>query len=279
MKIKILFLILCLMPMSYGCAQVVKKNSQPDSVHRTDYLRFLSINNGEDAYMELVMKYRVPASARHELMTHLNRREFDKMFLHNKEMTSHERAKEKMRIDSAFQSRIDEILIPYNNISGENISYAIRKADKLKCTLMQRDCLMTKAIYFARILRKDPKANIWNEELDVLRKVLDKKQFDKMFILKFRKKAGREAAEVWNKLSEAGMTEDLDSAKECRKAQIYFAKRMECNHVYRHDSSERQRQLSVLKKHKPRLLKMSEALDKQRRKMEEEGVESFDNIW
>lgn len=279
MKIKILFSIIFLMFMSYGSAQVNQKISQPDSVHRTDYLRFLATRNGEDAYMELVMKYRVPVSARHELMTHLNSREFYKMFLHNKEMTSHDRTKEKLRIDSAFQGRIDEVLIPHNNISGENISYAIRKANRLKCTLMQRDCLMTKAIYFARILRKDPKANIWNEELDVLRKVLDKKQFDKMFILKFSKKAGNEAAEVWNKLSEAGMTADLDSAKECRKAKMYFTKRMECNHVYRHDSSERQRQLSALKKHKPRLLIMSEALDKQRRRIKEKGVESFDNIW
>ncbi|MBO5233995.1 MAG: hypothetical protein J6B33_06780 [Prevotella sp.] len=178
----------------------------------------------------------------------------------------------KLEIDSIYRDSINTILIPIrgSKVSGENISYALFCRKSLKLDSVQYDYIMDKALDMARRIYKNRTLNVWNEEMDLLRKTLSKKQLDAFFINKHSPAVTMEADNVWKRLMEAGLTEGIDSVKEMNLAVNYYFERRKIKDLYRYYGTSQKKYLAELSRQMPVIVKMVDALDKNARISESE---------
>lgn len=94
-------------------------------------------------------------------------------------------------MDSIYCDSIYRYLIPYNKISSENLTCALKFAKRIKLDEAQYEYLMSCALRMAHRLEKAPLTNVWNEEFDILEKSLTYKQLQSMLILKHKKQYRR----------------------------------------------------------------------------------------
>ena len=97
----------------------------------------------------------------------------------------------------------------------------------------QYSYIMAKAIDMARRIYRDHRINVWNEEMEILKKTLNKKQLRSFFVKKNSGIVTLEFNNAWKKLKEAGLTEQLDSAKDANDAINYIFKRQMIKDLYR----------------------------------------------
>lgn len=236
--------------------------------------------NDEDALAELRMKYIVPQKDVARLRNLVRRRECRKIaYDYIYPSSPEQRVKEKLAIDSVFQDSIDAILIPNNAISGENISYAVKAAPALKLDAAQSEYILNHAIDIARRLRKSPRLNVWNEEFDVLRKTLTEKQLETMMMLKNGSKVTRRVRASWSRLNEAGLTADLDSARECAKTYMYYLKEQNIKDIYKYYGTSQKKHLAELAKQQPKIVVLCNALDKKKRVADRPKNVGKDMVW
>ena len=115
-------------------------------------------------------------------------------------------------------------------------------------------------------------------EFDILEKSLTYKQLQSMLILKHKKAIQKEMDQVWTQLEEANLIDGIDSTKEYSPARMHIAMRYCINDIYRHKSGERRNNLEELKKNRPLLIKMYDALvQRKKEKKEEEDYREF--VW
>lgn len=191
------------------------------------------------------------------------------------------RVKNKIMIERVFQDSINTILIPtcQHHISGENLSYALHCRNMLDLDSAQYAYIMDKALSMARRIRKDYRVNLWNEEMKVLRKTLDKGQLWSFFRRKNYLKVLDEFDKAWGKLKEADLTEQLDSAKDAKEAIKYMHSRQMIKDLYRGYGTSQKKYLAELDKSKPKMMRMLDGIDKKARVEEKRKTVGKEFVW
>lgn len=191
------------------------------------------------------------------------------------------RVKNKITIERVFQDSINTILIPtcQHHISGENLSYALRCRNTLDLDSAQYAYIMGKALSMARRIRKDYRVNLWNEEMEILKKTLDKGQLWSFFRRKNAKKIWDEFDKAWDKLKKADLTEQLDSAKDAKEAIKYMHSRQMIKDLYRGYGTPQKKYLAELDKSKPKMMRMLDGIDKKARVEEKRKTVGKEFVW
>ena len=191
------------------------------------------------------------------------------------------RVKNKITIERVFQDSINTILIPtcQHHISGENLSYALHCRNMLNLDSAQYAYIMDKALSMARRIRKDYRVNLWNEEMKVLRKTLDKGQLWSFFRRKNYLKVLDEFDKACDKLKEADLTEQLDSAKDAKEAIKYMHSRQMIKDLYRGYGTSQKKYLAELDKSKPKMMRMLDGIDKKARVEEKRKTVGKEFVW
>ena len=191
------------------------------------------------------------------------------------------RVKNKITIERVFQDSINTILIPtcQHHISGENLSYALRCRNMLDLDSAQYAYIMGKALSMARRIRNDYRVNLWNEEMEVLRKTLDKGQLWSFFRRKNYLKVLGEFDKAWGKLKEAELTEQLDSAKDAKEAIKYMHSRQMIKDLYRGYGTSQKKYLAELDKSKPKIMRMLDGIDKKAKVEEKRKTVGKEFVW
>lgn len=224
-----------------------------------------SSTDAEETYLEYCMRYTVPKFATNQLKQLIINREHTKSIACQTATSALERVKIKMQVDSAYQDSINLILIPYNNISGENLGYALCLCNRGFCTKKQMHKLQEKALDMVRLLEKNPRTNVWNEEMDFLQKVLSKKQLSGFFELKNLDEINYDLKTAWKKLQEANLDIELDSATDYPQAYQYFVKVNMVNELYKYQEDLRVKNLEEIHKHQPYVIRLLEGLENKKR--------------
>ena len=222
--------------------------------------------------IEIAMQFRyiVPASKTNKLAYFIKERERRKAcydYIYKRAIKK--RVLCKMEIDSVYRDSINSILIPVrgNRISGDNISLVLQLSPIIKLDKDQFRYLLDKAIAMARSLSVDPRKNIWNEEMDLIRNVLSSEQLDCFFRNKNAESLTKEIDEGWRKIVNAGYREEIDSVTEFPKAYAYYSERRKIKDLFRYHSSSQRKHLAELDKQKPLFVKMIESIDRAEREM------------
>ena len=152
----------------------------------------------DDAFMAYCIKYHVPRSKNRQFYRLVGRREERKAaydYIYPKAPAKRVRAK--MAVDSLYEDSLNAILIPFNKISGENVSYALRIAKVNNVDSTQYEYLLSKALELARKLKKNPRLNVWNEDINTVRQTLTENQLKRFLALeKCRESDGQNAHSV-----------------------------------------------------------------------------------
>ena len=240
----------------------------------------LGEQNGGKAYAILKANFRFMKSDSLRLKELLTAREIKKCLLELTSLSSAEKVMHRYEIHRAYMDSIYPILIPYNAISGENISFALLIAEKEHYDNAQKEYLMNKALDMAHRLEDEPGLNLWDEEMDILKNTLTKEQLRRLFSIKHVRAAQKKLDAIWNKLSSEQLTTTLDSAKEWNRAYQYINEKMYINALYRHHTTERRNHLNELRKTRPLLIKMSDAYERKGR-TDSARVKSadFEYVW
>ena len=228
-------------------------------LRQKEYAKRMGSRLGLDARVALEMRYIVKSRIKRQLLHLLSAREEQKVMCNLTEMNILDRVQKKMMIDSIYQDSIDILLIPYNKyITGENMQHAMN----LCATTVEfndvRQRVTDKALDIARRLRRIPVLDVWDEEIGFIVKTLSKDQLYQFFMSKNAASINRDTKEVWEWLKENSLTTDLDSAKENPLAENYFYELYKFRDIYRNKPELKERNISAI--HKPRLIKMSDAL-------------------
>ena len=178
----------------------------------------------------------------------------------------------KMSIDEFYADSINTILIAAGNpyISGENVTFALSRAKDIELDGVRQDSIMMKALDMARRLRKNPRLDLWDEEMLLLTKTLSSRQLDKFFYVKHYPEIAKEVNKGWERLSDAGLTEQLDSVQDIIKARMYYSLRHKITDIFRNNRTARRQNLAELAKEKPTMVRMIDALDKKEKMLKEE---------
>lgn len=222
----------------------------------------------EECIAAIGLKYKVPARGGRRLAYFVKERERRKAcynYLYADSLMLRVRCK--MEVDSVYRDSINTLLIPVrgNRISGENISLALADRRLLQLDDAQYDYLMDMALDMARRLRANPRANVWNDEMNLLRKTLTPAQLDNFFFSKNGMAVNKDFKDGWSKLAAAGLTQQLDSAKDIPQALTYFYKRRQIKDLFRYYGTSQKKYLAELDKNKPTMIQMLAALEKRER--------------
>lgn len=275
MKIKNLLSITFVMVCIATSAQTFRCTDAEKEVfdkHADEILGRTSYRTGEECE-RLYQRYLVPEEKKTLIERYIRNREFHKVCLEYMFPDSLElRVRRKIRLDSHYQDSIDRVLIPEytNKISGDNVSFALHFSKQIHLDSAQYEYLLAKALDMTHRIRKNRMLNVWNEEMDLLRKTLDKKQLDQFFIIKNGVSVSREARQAWKRICDAGLESEVDSAKEMNLAISYYHERQKIKDIYRYYGTPQKKYLAELSRQMPLIVRMVDALDKQAR-MEEDG--------
>ncbi len=270
MKRKFLLSIALALIYSTAGAQSLRKPDVEEEMLREGYAKIQNAvtNIGREKSLEMRLAYNVPFERMDKLFTFIKNREMRKYCYNTIYADSIlKRVMCKMEIDSLYRDSINTVLIPLseNKISGENISYALRSSEALQLDKAQYDYMMDKAVDMARRIHKDRTLNVWNEEMDVLRKSLTSKQLTYFFVIKNLDKVSADIDNGWKKLVNAGLAAQLDSAKEFPLAFKYYQEWYKIKDIYRYYGTSQKKYIAELEKHKPAMVQMIATLDKNER--------------
>lgn len=284
MKKKILLSITLAMLYLFVSAEALRCTIQEKSAYleNKEKIDSLLLLQYPEEVMKIYKLYDVPEEGKEKLEFYVKNREFKYIcqnFLYRDSLEK--RVQNKMIIEEVFQDSINSILIPAyrNHISGDNLSYALRCRNFLDLDSVQYSYIMNKALWMARRIRKDYRVNLWNEEMEILKKTLDKGQLRSFFVRKNATKVNDEFDKAWAKLEEAGLTEQLDSAKDAKDAMNYMFSRQMIKDLYRSYGTSQKKYLAELDKSKPKMIRMLEGIDKKARIEEKQKTVGKEFIW
>jgi len=238
-----------------------------------------------EEFERICQHYYVPKEKKTLIEGYVRDREFHKVCLEYMLPDSLKlRVMRKIRIDEHYQDSIDRVLIPEytNKISGYNISFALHFCRKIHLDSAQFEYLLVKALDMTHRIRKDRTLNVWNEEMDLLGKTLDKKQLDRFFTIKNGISVSKEARQAWKRICDAGLENEVDSAREMNLAISYYHERQKIKDIYRYHGTQQKKYLSELSKKMPLIVRMVDALDKKERMEEDEkknGTIGKEFVW
>lgn len=226
----------------------------------------------KECEVALYLKYNVPKNKARKMAYYIKERERRKAcynYIYKDSILTRVRCK--LEMDSIYRDSINTLLIPVkgNRISGDNISLALMLSATLELDDAQYQYMMEKALAMARQLYQDPRSNVWNEEMDVLKKTLTPKQFNSFFLNKNGEKTTKEVDKGWQRLVDAGLAEQLDSATEIPRAYIYYHERQKIKDIFRYYGTPQKKNLAELDNRKPAMVRMIETLDNETRIIEQ----------
>lgn len=263
------------MPLIYSgaLAQSLRKPNLEESFMRnksSDIQKAIA-DIGYESSIEMRLTYNVPFDKMNQLTALIKKREMRKLCYNTIYADSLlKRVVCKMEIDSLYRDTINTILIPLPNsrISGENISLALQNSKSLRLDDAQYDNMMEQAVGMARQIRKNRTLNVWNWEMEVLRKTLTPDQLTYFFVIKNLDKVSAEIDNGWKKLADAGLTEQLDSIKEFPLAFRYYQEYYKIKDLYRYYGTSQKKHIAELEKRKPAMVQLLATLDKNTREQE-----------
>lgn len=263
------------MPLIYSgaLAQSLRKPNLEESFMRnksSDIQKAIA-DIGYESSIEMRLTYNVPFDKMNQLTALIKNREMRKLCYNTIYADSLlKRVMCKMEIDSLYRDTINTILIPLPNsrISGENISLALQNSKSLRLDDAQYDNMMEQAVGMARQIRKNRTLNVWNWEMEVLRKTLTPDQLTYFFVIKNLDKVSAEIDNGWKKLADAGLTEQLDSIKEFPLAFRYYQEYYKIKDLYRYYGTSQKKHIAELEKRKPAMVQLLATLDKNTREQE-----------
>lgn len=276
MRKRILLSIMLALMYSMASAQTSLRqlDVEPDTLykHIRDIIK-IAYPMEEEYRAEYCMKFKVPKKKINKLSYYIKERERRKAcYNYIYKDSIFKRVRCKLEIDSIYRDSINTLLIPVygNKISGENISHALVISSMLRLDDAQYQYLMDKAVDMARRIYINPRINVWNDEMNILRNVLTPEQLTTYFFDKNAKSVTKEMDEGWQKIVEEGLSAQLDSAKEMHQAFIYYQKRQKIKDIFRYYGTSQKKYLAELDKNRPLLVKMIDAIDQKRRAAEKE---------
>lgn len=183
-----------------------------------------------------------------------------------------ERMKWKVSIDRTYRDSINTVIIPslINNVSGKNVSSALYWKEALLLDTAQYSTLMEKALELARHLHANPHTDVWDEDIKAITSILDEKQQRRYFHFKNAINVSNDMRKAWRRLADAGLTEQLDSVTAMSQAFDYYHELYRIKDICRNHGRQQRKYIAELDRHKPQMLKMLDALDKQARIDEDE---------
>ena len=210
----------------------------------------------------------IPALERYMLSRECLKAKCDSVFPDN----LRERMKRKVRIDRIYQDSINTVIIPSltNKVSGENLCKALYWWEALQLDTMQYNTMMEKALDLARRLNDNPHEDVWEDDIKTITSVLNEKQQRRYFHFKNALVVTQDMKNAWQRIVDAGLAEQLDSAVAMSQAFAYYHELYRIKDIYRNHGQARRKAAAELDKHKPQMLKMLDALDKKARMDEEE---------
>lgn len=265
-------------------AEVLRCTTEEEGIylmHKATIDSLLSLRYPEEV-AKISLRYVVPLDGRERLVFYVKNREFKFIcqdFLYKDSLEK--RIRNKMTIDKVYQDSINTVLIPEyrNHLSGENLCYALHCRKILDLDSTQYSYIMAKAISMARRINKDYRVNLWSDEMDILKKTLDRHQLRSFFITKNAAKVTKEFDKAWAKLVHSGLTEQLDSVKDARDALNYLFSKQMIKDLYRYNGNLQKKNLAELDKSRPKMIRMLEAIDKRERIEEKTKAISKEYIW
>lgn len=273
MKRKIFLFIAMPLIYSGALAQSLRKPNIEESFMRnksSDIQKAIA-DIGYESSIEMRLTYNVPFDKMNQLTALIKNREMRKLCYNTLYADSLlKRVMCKMEIDSLYRDSINTILIPLPNsrISGENISLALQNSKSLRLDDAQYDNMMEQAVGMARQIRKNRTLNVWNLEMEVLRKTLTPDQLTYFFVIKNLDKVSTEVDNGWKKLADAGLTEQLDSIKEFPLAFRYYQEYYKIKDLYRYYGTSQKKHIAELEKRKPAMVQLLATLNKSTREQE-----------
>ena len=273
MKREILLFIAMPLIYSGALAQSLRKPNLEESFMRnksSDIQKAIA-DIGYENSLEMRLTYNVPFDKMNQLTALIKNREMRKLCYNTIYADSLlKRVMCKMEIDSLYRDSINTILIPLPNsrISGENISLALQNSKSLRLDDAQYDNMMEQAVGMARQIRKNRTLNVWNLEMEVLRKTLTPDQLTYFFVIKNLDKVSTEVDNGWKKLADAGLTEQLDSIKEFLLAFRYYQEYYKIKDLYRYYGTSQKKHIAELEKRKPAMVQLLATLNKSTREQE-----------
>lgn len=154
--------------------------------HFIDIIKAI-VPQAKEQEVELCIKYKVPKAKFNQLSYYVKERELRKKCYDRIYGDSiFKRVRCKLELDSIYRDSINTILIPIkgSRISGDNISLALFLTPLLQLDEAQYQYFMDKALDMARRIYCNPRINVWNEEIDLLRKILTPTQLTNFFTTK-----------------------------------------------------------------------------------------------
>lgn len=149
-----------------------------------------------------------------------------------------QRYKDKRNIDQEYEDSICRVMAPYWNMGLPNLYKAILYREGINLTDSQYRDIVTNMI---RLKTKAERmsGNMWGDELEVLKEVLTGDQLDTYFRAKNARIATRDSRLAWQRLKDAGMTNDLDSAKTVARIFIHKLKILQATDLYWNDENKK----------------------------------------
>lgn len=273
MKRKILLFFAMSLIYSAALAQSLRKPNLEEDFMRNESpdIQKAIADIGYESSLEMRLTYNVPFDKMNQLVEFVKNREKRKLCYNTVYADSLlKRVMCKMEIDSLYRDSINTILIPLPNsrISGDNLSLALQNSKSLRLDGAQYDNMMNQAVDMARQIRRNRTLNVWNREMEVLRKTLTPDQLTYFFVIKNLDKVSAEIDNGWKKLTDAGLTEQLDSVKEFPLAFRYYQEYYKIKDIYRYYGTSQKKHIAELEKRKPAMVQLLATLDKNTREQE-----------
>jgi len=160
---------------------------------------------------------------------------------------------EKAKIEDEYSDSIDRILIlSGNDISSPNMPIVFKNmTDYSIITPEQVEIFLDAAIGFKKDLANNPRRDMWQKELELFKSTLNDEQLERFFTIKNARIAMRDAQNYWERLKEAGLTSDLDSAKAVNQVYIHKLKIMEATDLYTYDDAQKREAWAAIDQYAP----------------------------
>jgi len=159
------------------------------------------------------------------------------------------------------------------------VSLALSLSSLLRLDDTQREYLMDIALSIARRIHKEPRADFWNEEMDVLRKILSAGQLNTFFMNKNSERITGALDAGWRRIVAARLTSQVDSAKEFPRAYIYYHEQFKIMDIFRNFGTPRKKNLAELQKHKPAMVRIVDELIRREKEQKRGNAVGNEFVW
>ena len=207
----------------------------------------------EDAFRDMATTYAIKLTYETDLRHILEMREMRKVICDYLQPTDHnQRFWMKRAIENYYKNALDKmVLLSGNDVSSPSMAIIFNNRDYLELTQAQTDTILASGVKFWNALKKEPRKDLWKQELTLLQNTLNDQQLDKFFTLKNSRIALRDAKTRWEALKTNDLTSDLDSAQAVTQMYSHLLKKMKAADIYAYDSAKKSEAWAAIEQYAP----------------------------